>query len=373
MSAFRKYPLLATALTVCAVVVVGEGWCIYERFAASRTTAKKLADKRAQLAQMATLAPAPTRDVAKAIEADLARAQAALGAMQSELKGRGPAAERMAKAKVPAARTDAYFDLATFVEKTRELARKNEVDVRPEAARFGFAAHANEAAEAERIEPVFRQRQVAQYLVESLIEAHPRALLSVKREPPLTKKEREDQDAAALAAAAAVASGTPPEATAEIPLPEGPDFFAIDPRVSVRAPGFLHTTGFRLAFIGETGSLRALLNKLATFELPVLVREVEVEPATAEEAAVMSEEPVPADNTPPPASVVLTASPSAASTKAASPRITSTAAPIVTKPFSRFTVTVEYIELVAPKAADDPAKVSRTDSPSASDKREGSS
>src|SRR5690349_15535514 len=134
MSAFRKYPLLATALTICALLVAGELWCIYERFSTSRALAKKFIQKQGELGQMASLVPAPTREIAKAIEADLARAQAALAAMQAELKGHGPASERMQKARVPTARTDAFFDLATFVERTRELAKKNDVDVRPEAA-----------------------------------------------------------------------------------------------------------------------------------------------------------------------------------------------------------------------------------------------
>jgi hypothetical protein len=301
---------------------------------------------------MTALTPAPTREVAHAIEADLARAQAALAAMQTELKGRGAAAEHMLKARVPTARTDAFFDLATFVEKTRELAKKHDVDIRPEAARCGFAAHANEAADGEHLAAVFRQRQVAQYLLECLLESHPRALLAVKREPPLTRKEREDQDAVALAAAAAVANGQTPEPAPEIPPPEGPDFFVLDPRASVRAPGFLHTTAFRLAFIGETASLRGFLNRLASFELPVLVREVEVEPATVEEATPVSEDSAPApEAAPAPASVVLTLNGSAtpaAAAKSTRPRVTSTAAPIVAKPFSRFTVTVEYVELVPP-------------------------
>src|SRR4051812_30633079 len=283
MSAFRKNPLYASALTLCALLALGEGWCIYERSDAARAAARKLVQKRADLQAMGELAPAPTRDVATAIETDLARARRALAAMQAELKGRGPAADRMRSAKVPAARTDAYFDLATFVEKTKELAKKNGVDVRPDAARFGFALHAHEAPEADRIEAVFHQRQIAQYLVEALIEAHPRALVAVQRERPLTKKERADRDAAALAAA----NGTPPPEGATEPLApaeDGPDFFTLDPRSSVRAAGVLDTSAFRLGFIGETGALRAFLNRLAGFELPVLVREVEVEPVSVEEA-----------------------------------------------------------------------------------------
>jgi hypothetical protein len=274
--------------------------------------------------------------------------------MQGELKGRGPAAERIRSAKVPAARTDAYFDLATFVEKTRELARKREVDVRSEAARFGFAAFTNEGPVQEHIEPVFRQRQIAQYLVESLIEARPRSILLIKREHTQSKADRE-------ARAAAIANGeTPPE----MPSEEGPDYFTIDPRVSARVPGYIDTIPFRLTFTGQTAALRTFLNQLASFELPVLVREVEVEPATSEEASAqpMAEdtptavEPSAAAETAP--SVVLSveapAGQPAAIAKprapvARAPRPTS-ATPIVSKPLSRFTVTVEYVELVSPAA-----------------------
>src|SRR5688572_32836759 len=189
MSFFRKNPLFSTVMVICGLLVLGEIALAYERYAASRAAAKRLEERKTALEGMSQLTPPPTRDVAKAIEADLAKAQAALASMQSELKGRGPAAERIRNAKVPTARTDAFFDLATFVEKTRELAKKREVDVRPEAARFGFAAFANEGPVLDHIEPVFRQRQIAQYLIESLIEAKPRSILSVKREHTLGKAE----------------------------------------------------------------------------------------------------------------------------------------------------------------------------------------
>src|SRR2546425_1207906 len=137
MSWYRKNPLFALALTLCVLLALGEGWCIYERCTAARAAAKKLAQKQAQLAEMTTLTPPP--------------------------KG---------------------------------------------------------APDLERIEAVFHQRQIAQYLLESLLEAHPRALLAVKRERPLTRKEREERDAAAIAAAAAAASGTPAEPVAETSAPE---------------------------------------------------------------------------------------------------------------------------------------------------------
>jgi len=347
MSFFRKNPLFATALTACAVVALGEGWMIYERWSTARDAAKKLEQKRTELSGMAALTPPPTRAVADAIEADLAKAQHALGTMRTELSGRGPAAERMKTAKVPAARTDAFFDLATFVEKTRELAKKLEVDVRPEAARFGFATYANAGPEVDRIPPVFHQRLVAQYLIESLLEAKPRALLSVQRERTLTKKEREDRDAALAAL-----NGAPPDASANLPgsnEAEGPDFFEMSAKASARAAGYLDTTAFRFSFTGQTAVLRMFLNKLAGFELPVLVREVEVEPAAADEAAVPADEGPSAAAASGAASVVLSAKPATRTVTVAKPAV---AAPIVAKPLSKFTVTVEYIVLVAAGAAD---------------------
>ena len=353
----KKNPLFTAAIALCAVLALGELFLIYERFMASREAAKTLVARKGELQSMADLNPPPKREVAATIEADLAKAQASLASMQAELKGRGPAAERLRSAKLPANRTDAYFDLATFVEKTRELAKKHEVVLRPEASRFGFAAYANEGPAADHIEPVFRQRQIAQYLVEALIEAKPRALLLAKREPTLGKEAREARAAANAAAAAGQPAEPPPAADASAAGADGPDYFTIDPRVSARQAGFIDTVAFRFAFTGQTAALRLFLNKLASFELPVLVREVEVEAASGEDAVVedvaaAAAAAEAAANEPPAASVVLSAVPPApkATTKApARPAArTSAVAPIVAKPLSKYTVTVEFVELVTP-------------------------
>ena len=348
MSPLKKYPLFVALLGIGGIVALGEGWLIFDRVRAAHDAAATYAKKQAELQAMAGFVPAPTRAVAAAIESDLARAQRALETMRAELKGRGPAAERLRTAKAPAARTDAYFDLAAFVEKTREQAKAQEIDVKPEAARFGFSIYANEGPETERIAPVFHQRLIAQYLVEALIEAKPRSLLAVRREPPLTKKEKEDRDAASAAAA----GGGAPAAEAAAPaLPEGPDFFAIDPRASARVPGYLDTTAFKLTFVGQTAALRTFLNKLASFELAVLVREVEVEPAAGADLAIENlagSEDAASASASAPASVVLRTEPAVPKSGPKSNPKAPGVAPIVAKPWCKFTVTVEYIELVSP-------------------------
>lgn len=352
----RKSPLFIGALTLCGVLALGEGYLIYERWSAMRKAEAKLRQHENDLGAMASVMPPPSRPVAKAIEEDLARAEAALISMRSELKGRGAIVEKMRTAKAPTARTDAYFDLATYVEKMRELARKNEVAIHVEASRFGFAAYANEGPEADRIEAVFRQRQVIQYLTEALLEAKPTALLSIKREPTLTKAERQARDEALAQAMANAQPGQPLDLSGipEVAAQDGPDYFKINSQASVKKPGFIDTEAYRFAFSGQTGALRTFLNRLAAFEIPVLVREVEVVPAANDEINVErlqveeppTEEPAAGDGA---ASVVLSPKPAAKAPSAKAPR-TAAAAPIVTRPISKFTVTVEFVHLVTPAA-----------------------
>ena len=336
MNWYRQYPGFAIGLTLCGLVAAGEIALGVERWMASRAEATRLQQRRAELEGMGQLNPAPTRAVSSAIEADLARAQAALAAMRTELSGQATAAEKLRAAKVPAARTDAFFDLATYVERVKEAAAKAGVQLRPEAARAGFAQYANEGPEVERIEPVFRQRQLAEHLLTLLLEARPEAIVAVRRERPRTKAERE-------AEAQAIANGQP------APAPEGgdgPDFFALDPRGSARVPGFVETTGFRLTFQGETAALRLFLNRLAAFELPFLVREIEVDPVSAEDSAAE----VPASG-PAPAAALLNAVPAA---REPAPVATKGPAqtPLVPRSSSRFTVTVEHVELLTPPPAE---------------------
>lgn len=350
----RKNPIFVGALALCGIVALGELYLTYERWSSLRAATKKLEERQAELGNMGSLMPPPSRPVAKAIEDDLARAEVALTSMQAELKGRGPIVEKFRGAKVPAARTDAYFDLATYVEKMRELARKNDVAVSLDAARFGFAAYANEGPEADRIEPVFRQRQILEYLTEALLDAKPTALLGIRREPTLNKAERQARAEALANAMANAQPGQPLDLSGvpEIAMPDGSDYFKINAQASVKKPGFIDTEAYRFIFSGQTAALRTFLNRLAAFEVPVLVREVEVLPAANDEINVEQApvdepppaEPAPADGA---ASVVLTAKPAAKAPTKAAPRA-NTAAPIVTRPISKFTVTVEYVHLVPP-------------------------
>lgn len=340
---FKKTSFFSLLLVLLGLVALGAVWCIWERASAVRSAEQKLVRVRAQLQAVADTAPSPSRETAAQIEADLNRAQRALTTMQAELRGRGPGAARLAATKPPAMRTDAFFDLATFVSNARALALKQGVQIAPGAANFGFSLYANEGPETALIEPVFRQRLVANYLVEALLSARPRALLSVQRERPLNTEERKARNDALVAAAADPAAA--PLST-ESSTTLSPDYFDLDARLLARAPGLVEISGFRLIFTGQSAALRALLNQLARFELPIIVRAVEVEPAAGEDLlAAPAEETALTTKLAAPASSIVLSAPAPKAAKAAS-----TISPLVAKSVSKFTVTVEYVEL-APAAA----------------------
>ncbi len=341
MARFKTYPVFYSLIAALGLAAVGSCWCIYERSQEAQKSAKALAKKRAELIALVTSTPAPSAENQAAIKSDLLRSEAALGQMRDELKGRGPAAESLLKAraaygaaaslkakersnalreaKLPFEPTHLFFNIATFVEKMREAAQTANIKIKADE-RFGFTSYANAGPERELIPVVYRQRQVAEYLLGALIEAKPSELVALQRELPQGKV-----DLAAVKPASTSTRGAAPVAN--------PDLFEIDPRITARVPGFVDASAFRLSFIGETAALRSLLNKLATFELPLVVRSVEVDPIIKSQVA---EKVTPANTL---SSIFGTAS-AAAAPEPVKPK------PLVEKVLSKFTVTVELIDLV---------------------------
>lgn len=263
------------------------------------------AEQQLQLRQREWLAlqrvsPAPTPAVVAAITGDVQQAEAALKALRETLRG-GDSGAHLRAAKVPAERTDSYFDLAAYVERMRSAAARHHVAV-PADERFGFAGYANGGPANGRIAVVFRQRQVLQHLLDELFAASPQRLDKVERDLPGDGKS---------------------QGTTE------PDLFVMDRTWSVQVPHFIDTLAFRITFTGETAVLRRWLDRLARFDVPVVVRMVEAMPlkgaqtvgrvATRPLVLTGAEEPVP---------------------------------PLVARVPTRFTVTLEYLELLdQPKEA----------------------
>ncbi len=354
MASFKSYPVFYSLLAALGLAAAGSGWCIYERSQTAHSTAKTLAKKRLELTALSASQPTPSDENKALVNADLNRSIAALGQMRAELKGSGPAAEALLKAKtayshikaayaltgdaratalnkaldelrkftppLPSEPTHLFFNIATFVELMRDNAQAAKIKIKADE-RFGFATYANAGPERDLIPQVYRQRQVAEYLLGALFQAAPSELVSFQR-------ERLADLASPAKAGAQSARATAASTTANN------DLFDMDSRITARVPGFVDASAFRLTFIGDTASLRALLNKLATFELPLVVRGVEVDPVSKPQAP---EKVAPANTL---SSIFGTTPATSAAAEPVKPK------PLVEKVLSKFTVTVELIDLV---------------------------
>jgi hypothetical protein len=236
-----------------------------------------------------------------------------LAAWQAPLPGGD---NTMAAAPPPENSIEMYFDLAAFVEKTRLLATRAQVLLRPDE-HFGFSAYARAGPALDLLPAVHRQRVFGQSVIEALLESHPRAVLAVQRERPLPAAQRARRTPT-------VPAGGREAATAD---DRQQDYFDPDQRLSLRLPGRWESEAFRYVFTGQTPALRSFLNRLAAFRLPAIVRSVEAEPVNA-------------DATPPDPAEQLTA--------ACNP------VPLVSRNLTRFSVVVECMQPIVSAEASMP-------------------
>lgn len=297
--------LLGSVLLLCGLALAAEGWLWREARQQAARTLAGLELKKQERDWLARQSPALSAANEQAVAQDLTQAAKVLAGLRAALQGRDT---KTPAGPPPTKPIDAYFDIAAFVEKTRTLAARAQVTIKPDE-RFGFAAHANEGPETELMPAVYRQRLVAQYLVETLLESHPRALLSVQRERPLTAAQRAQRNQPGPTRGSA---GVAPASGGGLAA----DYFAFDAQSSLRLPGRIESEAFRFEFTGQTPALRTFLNGLASGPMPAIVRRVEVERLTAEASA---------------SATLVTGAP----------------VPLVAQNLSKFAVVVECVELLS--------------------------
>lgn len=305
-----------------AVATAGQLWLYYSQTKKLAVLTKEISKEQRALNAFAELSPFPSKANLEAIDADLSKLGKTRAEIRELLSANSPLAVTMAKASIPGTSTDAYFDIANFVESMRKATQLAGI-AGGESNRFGFNTYASTGPERDLIAPVFKQRQHIEYLSNALIKASPVEIISVQREAPLT--------AAQIKQIATAASSGQPAPVNSVDK-NNKDYFQIDSRTSAHVPGFVSTSAYRLTFKGNTLVLRSFLNQLAQFELPVVVRSVEVE--TLSKTGLGAAAPAPAN--------------SLASIFGSVPetKTKESEKPLVEKLDSRFSVTVEFVSLV---------------------------
>jgi len=196
------------------------------------------------------------------IEDELGRAAGVLAAWKVGFEMPAPRTAAWSRTAELARRPEAFFDLASFVETMRSGAQVAGVLLQP-GERFGFGTFVHEAPAPDQQAEVLRELRLLHDLLDALMDAQPRELLSVQR------KRRPEPGGFRSPGNLSAKQGAPSGAA-------GSDYFEPDARLSLRVPGVIHATAFRLAFTGHTAVLRRFLDNVAAFDVPAAVRSVDV-------------------------------------------------------------------------------------------------
>ena len=250
---FIKKNLIFTIIIVFCILAFATGvYLAFDESGKIEQKKQKITVAESQLKTMRFADPAPTQENIEASAENVAELEAGLRKIRKDL-------EHGARITTSADGIEVMAGIQQFILRyQREAVTHTDDDgksvgiIVPVDFAFGFEQYLDEATmlDDEELIPVLdKQRQILSYLLDKLYEAEPESIISVERE--VLELKAED---------AGSAKG-----------------FAIHPAITARVPGAINTLAFRLAFTGYTDSLRRLLNDLAKFDLPIVVRSIEVD------------------------------------------------------------------------------------------------
>ncbi len=359
MARLKSHPFFSALLVVCGLAVLAEVYLLlpfslpFNLTSGRNEALARLAEAQTSYKKLRTEKITPDAENKMAVEADRVQAETVLATTRDALTGKGGLPEKLRAEPVPADSISTWTSIGLYQKRQLKKFQEATAEAEPGAATepdeapeevaaialpklkfkpddwFGFAAfkHAG-PSDPDIIRQVFRQTQVADYLLDTLLAAKPTEFISLLREAPLPKAVRDEQDKA-LKEASDKHEPPPVFSVTTTNADEASDYFDVDPLSTSRVPGSVETTGFQLTFIGKTDTLRRFLNKLAQFELPIKVQRVEIAADKVSAAPPFKSE-LDDEGNP----VVLG--------PADQPKL------VVATLYSKFTVTVEYIDLIAP-------------------------
>ncbi len=304
MNWYKRNPIFFSILILLGIVFVLEIIFFMRQRNEAEEVRQSYESKLQEYDRLREHNPSLTRENLQLAAQDLERVEANLDEIRVALGAEADVSELFENP--PADTTQAFFDITSFVDDYRDKARSVVLDS-GERMRFrddeyfGFSRYRNSGPPSQLIESVFKQRQIAGYLLDTLFEVRPVELVRFRRGDVAARRD------------------------VSAPSSEGGDVFTIPAGISARIPDFVDTYEFQVTFKGYTSTLRDFLNRLATFEMPLLVRSVEVQPAEAERTGRRERR---------------DEDERASETDEGGP------VPIVDANLSQFVVTIEFIELV---------------------------
>jgi|GEM_PF-429294 len=353
MAFLKKYPILVATLAVLIAVFAAQAVLAFLELGDLDRAKRDYEQAQRQLKSLLT----PGGEEALALtQVNVEKIQSAVkneqGVFKDVISGLGGAGKTVSAAGMPANGRDMLFNLQGFVDELRREAQKEADIVNPQTGLtetkpqielppnlyFGFGYYMGEnvppPADAS-VPALFQQREVLDYLVRALYASRPKnqplTLVSIEREVVTGEKiEVKDDDSSSSRRSRRSDKG----ASAEV--------FEINPLVSARVEGAITAVAFRLKFIGYTDALRNFLNTLGKFELPLVVRSVEVQPANKSTANQRKPQAKPVGFE----ALFGSSTPAAGAAAGAKPFVPK--APVISENLSEFTVVVEYVSITDP-------------------------
>lgn len=249
-------------------VIAAAAWRLNKLLWFSADLRSRLAKERAALARLES-GNSPALTELSVIERELADANRVREELFHSFRGGGATLAGLDDVAVPQGRTEAFFDLASFVERTREKVVRAGVAV-SQREYFGFAEFEREGPEVELIAITFRQRLILERILDLLLQARPLRLIEVRR----SHSSASAQSSAGQVGSARRDDGARPPGAGRAAL----ELFSDPALAKQRIPVAANTLEFRISFAGDTGSLRAFVNGLCDLRWPLVLQSVLVEP-----------------------------------------------------------------------------------------------
>ena len=314
MGFIKKNLTFTTIVVVCILAFAAGAYLAFAEAGKIDQAKQKITAAESRLDKMRSANPAPTQENVEASAENVSKLEAELRKIRADL-------EQGARITTSTDGIGVMAGIQQFIsEYQREAVAHTDKGgepveiIVPDDFAFGFEQYLDEARmlDDEDLIPVLdKQRQILSYLLDKLYGAEPESIVSVQREVLELKSE----------------------GTGSV---KG---FAINPAITAKVPGAIDTLAFGLTFTGYTDSLRGLLNDLAKFDLPIVVRSIEVERPSGSRTTTK----VPANNN---LDAFFGVFDGGSNPEAGTPE--EAQKPVISENISTFTVVLEFIEIVLP-------------------------
>jgi hypothetical protein len=326
MDFLKKNLVFSLFVGLCVLIFLAGGYLAFSASSSVGEAEQRAASAKGQLDALRAADPAPNEENVAAATANVAKLRAALADLRAELQSSG-------RLEVSSDGIGVMAAIQQFISDYSQKAAAHTNDngdpdpiALPDGFAFGFERYLDQSSsleDPERSAALDKQRQILSYVLDQLFASDPAGIISVERE--LLELEASDPDR------------------------NRDSGFAVSDAVSARVPGAIDTMGFSVTFEGFSDSLRRFLNRLAEFELPVVVRSIEVRrPSGVEATASVSPETAAGGNN---LDSIFGGFGGGETAPQSEPEPRAAQKPVVAENQSTFTVVLEHIEVVLPSDA----------------------